>query len=98
MWWIGREMLHPDSGFDVCLPPDDADRLMSELCTPKWKRRPDGKIWVETKKDVRSRLDNNSTDYADGVLMALVGPTLCDERDQADMVQVGYDPIDRHRS
>lgn len=96
MWWIGREMLHPDSGLGVCLPPDGADRLKSELAAPKWKRKPGQLIWVENKQDIRDRFDGNSTDAADAVLMGLVGPLLCDELDMKNGIEViSYEPIQR---
>lgn len=81
VWWFAREALNPKSGMNVCLPPDDNDRLISELTAPKWKRRPPNHIWVESKDEIRDRLEDNSTDYADAVLYGLFGPLLCDEFD-----------------
>ena len=67
MWWGLREMLSPDSGDEVCLPPDD--RLTGDLVAPKWKVTSGGRIQVEAKADIKKRL-GRSTDDGDAVVMA----------------------------
>lgn len=76
MWWIAREMLEPNSGFDVCLPPDDT--LTGDLTAPGYVITSTNKIQVEVKKNLRDRL-KRSTDYADAVLQGIVGPVLISE-------------------
>src|SRR5690606_10346445 len=66
IWWLFREALDPDSGFDICLPP--STRLMTQLTAPHFEVR--GKtLFIESKDDLRARL-GSSTDEADQVLMA----------------------------
>ena len=67
MWWDFREALDPKSVYDICLPP--SMRLRAQLTTPHFKVK--GKeLWVESKEDVKKRLNGASTDEADAVLMA----------------------------
>lgn len=66
-WWKMREMLNPERNPTLELPPDD--QLVSDLSTPKWKESQRGKIQVESKADVKKRLDGRSTDAADAVVM-----------------------------
>ena len=56
MWWMLREALDPDYGFNIALPPDPA--LMADLCTPTYEVRPGQppKIYVESTKDMMKRL------------------------------------------
>jgi len=77
-WWMMRELLDPEGGEAVALPPDD--ELTGELTTPHWTSTSGGRIKVESKDDLRKRLENQrSTDKADAVIMAMVGPVLCEE-------------------
>lgn len=68
-WWNMRELLDPDSGEPVALPPDD--ELIGDLTAPRWWATSGGKIKVESKDELRkpSRL-GRSTDKADAVVMA----------------------------
>ena len=66
-WWNLREMLDPNSGEDVALPPDD--RLTGDLTAPEWRITSGGKIQVEKKDDIIKRL-GRSTDDGDAVVMA----------------------------
>lgn len=66
-WWNLREMLHPNSGMDLCLPPDD--RLTGDLTAPHWKEMSGGRIQVEKKEDIHKRL-GRSTDDGDAVVQA----------------------------
>lgn len=69
MWWNGRLMLDPKSGFDFCLPP--STRLRAQLTTPQWQ--PKGKqLYIESKDEIRKRLSGSSTDEADAVLQAML--------------------------
>jgi len=77
-WWMMREILDPEGGDDIALPPDDD--MIGELITPMWDETSRGQIKVESKSDVKKRLEGQrSTDRADAVIMAVVGPTLCQE-------------------
>lgn len=67
MWWQFRLALDPQSEYDICLPPNA--RLRAQLTTPHWK--PKGKLlYIESKDEIRLRLQGSSTDEADAVLMA----------------------------
>lgn len=81
VWWGMRERLDPAFDPTVALPPDD--QLIGELTAPKWSETAGGKIVVESKKDIKKRIDR-STDTADAVLMAYASPeSLDDESPQA---------------
>lgn len=74
-WWNLREMLDPDSGDDVALPPDD--ELVGDLCTPRYREVAGGRIAIERKEDIAKRLGRDdettprkSTDAGDTVVMA----------------------------
>jgi hypothetical protein len=66
IWWKFREALDPASGENICLPP--IRRLRQELRSPHYSTV-GGKIKVESKDDIRSRI-GRSTDAADAILMA----------------------------
>lgn len=93
-WWITRELLDPGEGVGVALPPDDD--LTGELTAPRYKlasggRARGGLIQIEDKLSVRRRL-KRSTDCADAVVQALVGPVLCDEATQATTEEIVWQP------
>ena len=78
-WWNLREMLDPNSGCEVAIPPDEYlpdtsdERMRSltgELTTPLWKISSNGSIQVESKEDIKKRLDGQSTDHADAIVQA----------------------------
>lgn len=69
LWWRMREALDPKNDIGVSLPPDP--RLYADLCTPLFKVR-SGKIWIESKDEIFKRLQR-STDFADAVIMAMIG-------------------------
>lgn len=75
-WWLLREMLEPGSGFDVCLPPDQ--ELFNDLTAPRYSHTSHGDILVESKDLIRRRR-GKSTDYADAVIQAIIGPLLTEE-------------------
>lgn len=66
-WWHLRELLDPDFGSEVALPPDD--ELIGDLTAPHWREMSGGKIQVESKDDIRRRL-GRSTDAGDAVVQA----------------------------
>ena len=69
MWWMLREALDPEYGFDIALPPDPA--LQADLTTPTYTVRPGQppKIYVEAKTDCIKRL-GRSPDRGDAVVYA----------------------------
>jgi len=66
-WWGLRELLDPDRGAPVALPPDD--ELTGDLTAPKWWEVAGGKIQVEGKADIKKRI-GRSPDRGDAVVMA----------------------------
>jgi hypothetical protein len=68
-WWNAREMLSPDSGARVALPPDE--ELLVELTAPAMIQTNTGRVGVELKEKVKSRI-GRSPDKADAVVMALL--------------------------
>lgn len=73
-WWNMRELLNPENGSIIALPP--IPELTGELTTPRWIEVAGGKIKVESKDDIRKRMDGRSTDHADAVIMAFCSETL----------------------
>lgn len=69
MWWMLREMLDPTYSPTLCIPPNED--LIGELVAPKWKEIGLGKIQVESKDDIRSRI-GRSTDRADALAQSLL--------------------------
>lgn len=66
--WLGfAELLNPESGHDICLPPDDD--LIAELTEPKWQQTSGGQIKIEDKEEIRKRL-GRSPDKADALIMS----------------------------
>ena len=53
LWWRLRESLDPDSGEDICLPPDP--KLKADLCAPKYQVYTKG-IKLESKEQIKDRL------------------------------------------
>lgn len=67
-WWNMRELLNPENGGNIALPPDAS--LTGELTSPRWQEVAGAKIKIESKEDIRKRNEGRSTDYADAVIMA----------------------------
>ena len=95
MWWLMREMLDPDAGIGIALPPDDD--LIEELVTPRStvvdriRDATQHSIQVEAKDQIRRRLKRQrSTNCADAVLQALFGPTLWREAQDAGRSELVY--------
>jgi len=68
-WWGMRDKLNPDSGLEICLPPDN--ELIGDLSMPTYELRSDAVIKVESKDDLRKRL-HRSPDCADAVMQAVM--------------------------
>jgi phage terminase large subunit len=66
-WWGLRELLDPQRGRGLALP-DDA-LLRADLTEPRWMLTSTGRIQVESKDQIRRRLQR-STDDGDAVVMA----------------------------
>jgi hypothetical protein len=66
-WWAIREMF--EEGL-IDLDPDDAE-LASELMAPKWGRDSRGRVWIESKVDMKKR-GIASPNKADAVVMSAV--------------------------
>lgn len=66
-WWGLRERLDPQYGPTACLPPDDG--LLGDLTAPRWKMTSDGRVLIEAKEEITTRL-GRSTDRGDAVVMA----------------------------
>jgi hypothetical protein len=64
LWWNMRELL--EAG-EIALPPDDI--LAQDLTVSKWTTTSAGKVLVESKDEVRKRIDR-SPDVGDAVIMA----------------------------
>lgn len=90
-WWLLREMLSPSSGYNICLPPDED--LTTDLIALRWTHTNDDRqlIRVEPKENIRRRI-GRSTDAGDAVMMAIIGPILCDEEDLGGQSRLVYDP------
>jgi hypothetical protein len=67
MWWNMRELLDPEYGSEVMLPP--VEELVLDLSTPKYEMQKDAVIKLESKNDISERL-GRSTDYGDSVCLA----------------------------
>lgn len=74
--WRFREMLSPDSGHDIALPPNKD--LKAELCAARWGVAPPiagssakGRIKIESKDEIKKRI-GRSPDLADAVIYASI--------------------------
>lgn len=72
MWWNMRELLDPDFGQEVALPPDPF--LEADLTTPIWDNRSDGTMFLESKRDIMSRL-GRSPDWGTACCLAFWNPS-----------------------
>jgi hypothetical protein len=69
-YWNLRDMLDPELGDNLALPPDED--LLAELTAPKYEYR-GGKIFIRSKEDISSEL-GRSPDKADAVALACYQP------------------------
>lgn len=67
LWCNLRELLNPEGGDPIALPPDDD--LLAELASVKYKIDAHGAIQIEAKDDMRKRL-GHSPDRSDAVVLA----------------------------
>lgn len=67
MWWNMREVLDPELGSEVALPPHPT--LISDLITPGYEIRANGVIQVESKDSIKKRI-GRSTDFGDACCLA----------------------------
>lgn len=65
-YWLLREALDPNSGYQVCLPDDR--ELIADLAAPRWSTR-GGKIFIESKDDIKKRI-GRSPDCGDAVALS----------------------------
>ena len=63
-YWAVRDWLNPKNGFNPALPP--CDELVAELTEVHWLFQSSGKIIIEAKEDIKSRL-KRSPDIADAL-------------------------------
>lgn len=66
-WWMMRELLDPENGENVALPPNDM--LTGDLCAPTWRVVSGGKIQVESTDKIKERL-GRSPDHGSACVMA----------------------------
>ncbi len=100
IWWVVGRELAQDQIIDLSGPePDDEseearvrreeiDTVMLELATPKYVEK-NGRIQIESKDDIRKRLDGRSTDNADAALLAFYdapGGPLITEQDRSEVL------------
>lgn len=69
-YWHLRELLDPANGYDVCLPDDP--ELKADLIAPRWEIGQGGRVRIESKADIASRL-GRSPDCGDAVVLAFWG-------------------------
>lgn len=75
-WWALRDELDPNRQDHIptlALPPDDL--MTSDLTEPTWREGAGGRIYIESKDDLRVRI-SRSTDTGDAVVMARWGRIL----------------------
>ncbi len=70
MYWLLREALHPETGDNLALPPDQ--ELIADLTAPRFEVRASG-IVVEPKDAIKERL-GRSPDSGDAVCLAHLKP------------------------
>jgi len=63
-YWAVRDWLNPKNGFNPAFPP--CDELVAELTEVHWSFQSSGKIIIEAKEDIKSRL-KRSPDIADAL-------------------------------
>jgi hypothetical protein len=90
VWWLVREMLDPEGGYPICLPPDPL--LLADLTAPRYRYTPSGLIQLEEKDSIKRRI-HRSTDYGDAVVMGLAGATVLDNLGKEETyTEVTYNP------
>ena len=83
--WRLRELLDPESGHQVYLPPDNT--LLADLCAPDYSVVA-GKIRIQSKKDLKEQL-GRSPDSGDALLLSLLDPPIdFTEYEEEEMVTI----------
>lgn len=72
MYWNLRELLDPDLGEGIALPPHP--QLTLDLTAMTWEPTSTGVLKLEAKKDVKRRI-GRSTDYGDACALAFWSPS-----------------------
>jgi len=67
MWCHMRELLDPDFGAEICLPP--VEQLILDLSTPMWEMKRGAVVQLESKASIKARI-GRSTDYGDSCCLA----------------------------
>lgn len=75
MWWNMRELLDPGNsnvviekyGTEIMLPPDD--KMMLDLCTPRWEMKREATVALESKDSIIARL-GRSPDHGTAACLA----------------------------
>jgi hypothetical protein len=67
MWWHMRELLDPEYGSEVMLPP--VPELELDLSTPTYEIKKGAVIQLESKLRIASKI-GRSTDYGDAVCLS----------------------------
>jgi hypothetical protein len=65
-WWAIRDALDPRLGGTLALPP--FDELTQDLTTPRWEYNSQGRIVIEKKDEIKSRL-GRSPDFGDSLAL-----------------------------
>jgi len=76
-YWRLREALDPQTGDELCLPPDS--ELLADLTAPRWSLQ-SGRIKIESKEDIQKRI-GRSTDCGDAVVLANIESQVPSEMD-----------------
>lgn len=95
LWWQMREALDPANNVGVMLPPDD--RLLAELCAPRWEMS-GSVVKVESREDIVERI-GRSPDRATAYVLAMIDIPkrhLIDQGARNDAV-LTYNPFDHIR-
>ena len=83
MYWALRELLDPANGNPIALPPDED--LTRQLMAHTWKLKSRGLIAIESKDEIKAKLQGQSPDKADAVAYA------CEDSTDAANDAVGMD-------
>ncbi len=89
-WWILREMLDPNHGVGLALPP--GRELLGDLSAPRYSTNQRAQIILEGKEALRKRL-HRSPNLGDAVMHAVSGPVLFREYQAARESNVRYEPV-----
>lgn len=70
IWWMLRDALDPDNPERLALPSEGIEDLVSDMTAPMWSYNSSGKVIVEDKDSIKTRL-GRSPDGAEAVAIAL---------------------------